>query len=118
MQIIIATLLIVLIYLALQQRKKEKQEFIQEDRDEESGRYWDKTEQDWTSKREQAMLSERQNIYQQSSAEALKKQMMHFLYAQYPKLADLDSKGYAQLNALLSREAEQILKEVERLVKK
>ncbi len=111
----IAMGIILLLIMALIIRKKEKKENIEEENDEENGKYWDSDEQRWLSKREVGRIQERKETYQKGTTDLLKKHILAFLYDENPDLANLDSKGFAQLNTLVAKNAQLLLKEVEKL---
>lgn len=116
-EIVFSVAIIGLLFLAVKNRKKEKKEWIKEERDEERGKYWDNSEQDWSSKKEQERFQERREIYQDASVKLLKKQIMTFVYDENPDLVDLDTKGFNQLDAIIAQNAQNILREVEKIKK-
>jgi hypothetical protein len=114
---IILGLLVVLI-IALTNRKKEAKAYKQEEVDEDNGKYWDATEQSYRSKREQETDSTRKEIYLQGSANMLKKDMLTFIYKENPELVDLDSKGFAELNKVVSEHAQSLIQDVNKVKRK
>jgi hypothetical protein len=114
---IILGLLVVLI-MALSNRKKEANAYKQEEIDEDNGKYWDPTEQMYRSKREQETDNNRKDTYLQGSANILKKDMMAFLYDENPELVDLDSKGFIELNRVVSEHAQSLIQEVNKVKRK
>jgi hypothetical protein len=115
--LIILGLLIVLV-VALNNRKKEAKLYKQEEEDEDNGKYWDATEQSYRSKREQETDNNRRETYLQGSANILKKDMMAFIYDENPELVDLDSKGFAELNKMVSEHAQSLIQDVNKIKKK
>ena len=116
-EIVISVGIVALLVMALVQRKQEKKVYKKEDEDEEKGKYWDSTEQDWASKRNKETLNERRDTYLNSSADILKKQILSFVYDENPDLANLDSKGFTTLNNMLSKYAQNIVQDVEKIKK-
>jgi FtsZ-interacting cell division protein ZipA len=116
-EIVISIGIVALLVMALMQRKKETKVYIKEEKDEDRGKYWDTTEQDWSSKRNKEALSERRETYLNSSADILKKQIITFVYDENPDLANLDSKGFANLNNVLAKHAQAIVQDVEKIKK-
>jgi hypothetical protein len=114
---IILGLLVVLV-IALTNRKKEAQAYKQEEVDEDNGKYWDATEQSYRSKREQETDNNRKEIYLQGSANILKKDMLAFIYNENPELVDLDSKGFAELNKVVSEHAQSLIQDVNKVKRK
>jgi hypothetical protein len=115
--VIILGLLIVLV-IALTNRKKEAKAYKQEEVDEDNGKYWDSTEQMYRSKREQETDNTRKETYMQGSANILKKEMMTFIYQENPELVDLDSKGFAELNKVVSEHAQSLIQDVNKVKRK
>jgi hypothetical protein len=115
--IIILGLLAVVIY-ALVARKKDAKLYKQEEADEDNGKYWDATEQGYRSKREKELDQERKETYVEGATNIIKKEMMSFIYVENPSLVDLDSKGYSELNKLVTEHAQSLIKDVEKLKKK
>jgi DNA replication protein DnaC len=114
---IILGLLVVLV-IALSNRKKEAQAYKQEEVDEDNGKYWDATEQSYRSKREQETDNNRKETYLQGSANILKKDMLAFIYNENPELVDLDSKGFAELNKVVSEHAQSLIQDVNKVKRK
>jgi FtsZ-interacting cell division protein ZipA len=116
-EIVISIGIVALLVMALMQRKQETKVYIKEENDEDRGKYWDTTEQDWSSKRNKETLSERRETYLNSSIDLLKKQITAFVYDENPDLANLDSKGFANLNNVLAKHAQAIVQDVEKIKK-
>jgi DNA replication protein DnaC len=114
---IILGLLVVLV-IALTNRKKEAAAYKQEEVDEDNGKYWDATEQSYRSKREQETDNNRKEMYLQGSANILKKDMLAFIYNENPELVDLDSKGFAELNKVVSEHAQSLIQDVNKVKRK
>jgi hypothetical protein len=114
---IILGLLVVLV-IALSNRKKEAKAYKQEEVDEDNGKYWDATEQSYRSKREQETDNNRKDTYLQGSANILKKDMLAFIYNENPELVDLDSKGFAELNKVVSEHAQSLIQDVSKVKRK
>jgi hypothetical protein len=110
--------LLVILAIALMNRKKEAKAYKREEEDEEGGKYWDASEQMYRSKREQETDSQRKEIYLQGSANLLKKDLMAFVYEENPELVDLDSKGFNELNKVVSDHAQSLINEVNKVKKK
>lgn len=117
-QLVIIIGLLVVLGVALANRKKEAKAYKQEEVDEDNGKYWDATEQMYRSKREKETDNSRKETYLQGSANILKKDMMAFIYEENPELVDLDSKGFAELNSVVSEHAQSLIKEVNKVKKK
>ncbi len=116
-EIIISIGIIALLAMALMQRKSDKKEYVKEENDEERGKYWNSDEQGWSSKKENARIQERRDTYMQTTADMLKKQITTFVYEENPDLANLDSKGFANLNSALAKHAQSILQDIEKIKK-
>lgn len=117
-QLVIILGLLVVLVIALTNRKKEAQAYKQEEVDEDNGKYWDATEQSYRSKREQETDNTRKETYMQGSANILKKDMMAFIYQENPELVDLDSKGFAELNKVVSEHAQSLIQDVGKVKRK
>jgi hypothetical protein len=118
MQLVIILGLLVILVIALTNRKKEAKAYKQEEVDEDNGKYWDPTEQMYRSKREQETDNTRKETYLQGSANILKKEMMTFIYQENPELVDLDSKGFAELNKVVSEHAQSLIQDVNKVKRK
>lgn len=116
-EIVISIGIIALLAMALMQRNRDKKVYVQEENEEERGKYWDTDEQGWSSKKERSRLEERRDSYLQTTADMLKKQLTTFVYDENPDLADLDSKGFANLNNALAKHAQTIIYDVEKIKK-
>jgi FtsZ-interacting cell division protein ZipA len=116
-EIVISVGIIALLAMALMQRKKEKKEYVKDENEEERGKYWDADEQGWSSKRERSRIQERQDNYKQTTVDMLKKQLITFVYDENPDLANLDSKGFTNLNNTLARHAQTIVQDIEKIKK-
>jgi FtsZ-interacting cell division protein ZipA len=116
-EIIISVGIIALLAMALMHRNKEKKVYVIDENDEERGKYWDAHEQGWSSKKERGRIQERRDTYLETTADMLKKQLITFVYDENPDLANLDSKGFANLNNALSRHAQIIVQDVEKIKK-
>ena len=114
-EIVISAGIVLLLAMALTNRNKEKKEYVRDENDEEQGKYWDKTEQGWSSKKEAQRLQERRDSYLQTSADILKKQIMVFVYDENPDLANLDSRGFSNLNSTVSQYALTIVQDIEKI---
>ena len=114
-EIVISAGIVLLLEMALTNRNKEKKEYVRDENDEEQGKHWDKTEQGWSSKKEAQRLQERRDSYLQTSADILKKQIMVFVYDENPDLANLDSRGFSNLNSTVSRYALTIVQDIEKI---
>jgi DNA replication protein DnaC len=114
---IILGLLVVLV-IALNNRKRDAKAYQQEEVDEDNGKYWDATEQSYRSKREQEKDNNRKETYLQGSANILKKEMLAFIYNENPELVDLDSKGFAELNKVVSEHAQSLIQDVNKVKRK
>jgi hypothetical protein len=117
-QLLIILGLLVVLAIALTNRRNEAKAYKQEEVDEDNGKYWDATEQMYRSKREQETDNSRKETYLQASANILKKDMMAFIYEENPELVDLDSKGFAELNKIVSDHAQSLIQEVNKVKKK
>jgi hypothetical protein len=118
MQLVIILGLLIVLVIALTNRKKEAKAYKQEEVDEDNGKYWDPTEQMYRSKREQETDNTRKETYLQGSANILKKEMMTFIYQENPELVDLDSKGFAELNKVVSEHAQSLIQDVNKVKRK
>lgn len=116
-EIVISIGIIALLAMALMQRNRDKKVYVQEENEEERGKYWDTEEQGWSSKKERSRLQERRDTYLQTTADMLKKQLTTFVYDENPDLANLDSKGFANLNNALAKHAQTIIYDVEKIKK-
>jgi hypothetical protein len=117
-QLVIILGLLVVLVIALTNRKKEANAYKNEELDEDNGKYWDATEQMYRSKREQEKDNSRKETYLQGSANILKKDMMTFIYQENPELVDLDSKGFAELNKVVSEHAQSLIQDVNKVKRK
>jgi alpha-galactosidase/6-phospho-beta-glucosidase family protein len=118
MQLVIILGLLVVLVIALSNRKREAKAYKQEEADEDNGKYWDATEQSYRSKREQETDKNRKEVYLQGSANMLKKDMLAFIYNENPELIDLDSKGFAELNKVVSEHAQSLIQDVSKVKRK
>ena len=117
-QFAIILILLGVLAIALLNRRKEAATYKKEEAEEEGGKYWDTTEQNYRSKQEQERDTERKEIYVQGSANLLKKEIMSFMYDENPELNDLDSKGFNELNKVVSEHAQSLINDVSKIKKK
>jgi hypothetical protein len=117
-QLVIILGLLVVLAIALANRRKEANAYKQEEVDEDNGKYWDPTEQMYRSKREQETDNTRKETYLQGSANILKKDIMTFIYQENPELVDLDSKGFAELNKVVTEHAQSLIQDVNKVKRK
>ena len=117
-QFAIILILLGVLAIALLNRRKEAATYKKEEAEEEGGKYWDTTEQNYRSKQEQEHDTERKEIYVQGSANLLKKEIMSFMYDENPELNDLDSKGFNELNKVVSEHAQSLINDVSKIKKK
>jgi hypothetical protein len=117
-QLVIILGLLGVLAIALTNRRNEAKAYKQEEVDEDNGKYWDATEQMYRSKSEKETDNTRKETYLQGSANILKKDMMAFIYEENPELVDLDSKGFAELNKIVSEHAQSLIQEVNKVKKK
>ena len=116
-EIVISVGIIALLAMALMQRKSEKTAYIQEEKDEDRGKFWDTDEQGWSSKKERSKMQDRRDTYLQTTVDMLKKQLTTFVYDENPDLSNLDSKGFANLNNALAKHAQNIVEDIEKIKK-
>ena len=119
MEIVFGLLILALILLGLRNRKKEKKEWVKEERFEESGAWIDKRsgERGTYGSLDDEMEANRHYIARQSRIAELSQAVQSFYFAQYPNfytLSDEQIKGHL---ALLKTEISRLFEQIEDLLK-
>lgn len=101
--------------IGLIQRRRKDRDWVQEERAEERGKYWDAGEQSWTSKRQQAELAERREAFLEGTTDLLTKQILALLLVECPALArDAQGRPAAAFQQHVEKNAAALLRDVRR----
>lgn len=113
--IVFALVILLTLSIGLIQRRRKDRDWVQEERAEERGKYWDAGEQSWTSKRQQAELAERREAFLEGTADLLTKQILAFLIAECPTLGrDANGRPVATVQQHVEKNAAALLRDVRR----
>jgi hypothetical protein len=119
MEILFGLLIVVLLYLGLRNRKKEKKEWLREERYDESGTWIDKRagERGTYGSLDDEMEQARQSISQQSKASELARRVRTYFFEKHPGFHDLSDAQIRQHIAFSKAKATEFVLFLEKTAK-
>jgi hypothetical protein len=112
--IVFSVLILVLLAFAIFRRRQEHKQFVQEDLEEENGKYWNPGAQEWTSERQKAEHKARQETFLMGTAVLLRKRVVAFAQIEYPHIREWNDTQMHRLNNEMEQLAEQVVRDVDR----